>query len=278
MVEANPDWAAFDIQGRRTESAAASSRDSFKGISKCAFQSDGTKVCDDNAGQGHESRTQERPLSDGTRELSYFYDSKMVNRQVTLLDEQRRAVAFHNYDGSGRLTSEEATQFSSDSETRNFRVYDEGGQAALNERTQESEDKTRFDRWSYDSKGDLVWHLALDGNGDLLSYWYKVGYKPKQSSSGSLGICRPRLCVSYKFDEEGSGRMEKLVQHTSGEGNLEPDSEEDYSLDGFLDEKVEMKYARDSHGNWTSRSVFVWAAASNQMIEIERDSRTIDYY
>ena len=84
--------------------------------------------------------------------------------------------------------------------------------------------------------------------------------------------------MSYKFDEQGSGRMEKSVQHTSGEGNLEPDSEEHYNLNGVLDEKAEIKYARDAHGNWTSRTVFVWDATSNRMIEVERDARTIDYY
>jgi len=72
--------------------------------------------------------------------------------------------------------------------------------------------------------------------------------------------------------------MDKIVQHTSGEGNLELDSEEHYNLDGIPDERAEIKYARDDHGNWTWRSVFVWDAVSNQMIEIERDTRTIEYY
>jgi hypothetical protein len=72
--------------------------------------------------------------------------------------------------------------------------------------------------------------------------------------------------------------MEKIVQHTPGEGNLEPDSEEHYNFDGILDEKAEIKYARDNRGNWTSRSVFVWDAASNQMIQVEQDTRTIEYY
>jgi hypothetical protein len=118
----------------------------------------------------------------------------------------------------------------------------------------------------------------LDVACELLSYWYDIGYKPKQSASDSLGVCRPRLCVSYKFDDEGSGRMDKIVQHTPGKGNLEPDSEEHYNFDGVLDERVEIKYVRDDQGNWTARSVFVWDAPSNQMIEIERDTRTIEYY
>jgi hypothetical protein len=127
-------------------------------------------------------------------------------------------------------------------------------------------------------EGQLVWHLALNRDGEVLSYWYKVGYKAKLSSSGSLGICRRGLCVSYKFDGKGSGRMEKLVQYTSDEGNLEPDSEEHYGLNDVLDERAEIKYARDAHGNWTSRTVFLWDASSHRMIEIERDTRTIDYY
>ena len=154
----------------------------------------------------------------------------------------------------------------------------ENGRIGLDEQTRESDDKTRFDRWSYDSEGQLVWNLALDGNGEVLSYWYKVGYKPSVSSSGSLGICRPRLCVSYKFDDDGFGRMEKTIQHTRGEGNLEPDSEEHYNFDGILDEKAEIRYVRDDHGDWTSRSVFVWDAASNQMIQVEQDTRTVEYY
>lgn len=278
MVEANPDWAVFDTQGRRIEFASASSREHFEAISKCTFQADGTESCEDSMGQHQESRKQETTLPDGTREVNYFLGSKMESREVTRFDEKGRAVVSRNYNGNGRLTSEDSTLFSNDGQTRTWKIYDESGHVALNERTHVAEDETRFDRWSYDSKGDLVWHLALNGDGEVLSYWYDVGYKPTQSSSDSLGICRPRLCVSYKFDEQGSGRMEKFVQHTSGEGNLEPDSEEHYNFDGILDEKAEIKYARDTHENWTSRSVFVWAATSNQVIEVERDNRTIEYY
>jgi hypothetical protein len=72
--------------------------------------------------------------------------------------------------------------------------------------------------------------------------------------------------------------MEKRVEHTSGEGNPQLDGEEHYNFDGILDEKAEIKYTRDDRGNWTSRSVFVWDATSNQMIEVERDTRTIEYY
>ena len=275
MVQANPDWAAFDPQGRRTEFASASSRDRFEAISRCTFRADGTAVCTDSTGRTQETRKEDTTLPDGSREVTYLRDSKVDNREVTRFDEKRNAVGSSNYDNNGRLTSEDSTLLNGDDE---WKIYDEHGRIVLKQQTREADDKTRFDRWSYDSEGQLVWHLALNSDGEVLSYWYKVGYKPNVSSSDSLGVCRRGLCVSYKFDERGSGRMEKSVQHTSGQGNLEPDSEEHYNLNGVLDEKAEIKYARDAHGNWTSRAVFVWDATSNRMIEVERDTRTIEYY
>lgn len=211
-----PDWAVFDTQGRRIEFASASGRDGFEAISKCAFSADGTRVCTDSTGHHQEERKEETTLPDGSREVTYFRGSNMESREVTRFDEKGRAVASRSYDGNGRLTSEDSTLLSDDGETTTWKIYDESGHVASNVRTRVPDDKTRFDRWSYDSEGHLVWHLALNNDGEVLSYWYDVGYKPKLSSSDSLGVCRPRLCVSYKFDEQGSGRMEKTVQHTPG--------------------------------------------------------------
>jgi hypothetical protein len=268
MVEANPDWAVFDTQGRRIEFASASSRDRVEVIDKRSLQPDGTEICIDSTGRRQESRKQETVMADGSRELTYFSGSKVVSREVI------SAVASRTYDGNGRLTSEFATLLNGDDDSK---IYDENGRLALHEQTRVSDSHSRFDRWSYDSEGQLVWHLGLNKDGEILSYWCRTGYKPKLSSSDSLGLCRIGLCTSYKFDEQGSGRIERTIQHTSGEGNIEPDSEEHYNFDGILDEKVEIKYTRDAHGNWISRSVFVWDASSNLMIEVERDTRTIEY-
>jgi hypothetical protein len=275
MVQANPDWAVFDIEGRRTELASASSPDGIEAISKCTFQADGKKTCTDSTGRAEESQRVEATQPDGTREVTYLAGSKGESHTVTRFDEKGNAVGSRNYNNSGRLTSEDSTLPNGDDE---WKIYDGSGRIVQDCQTSQSNDRTRVDRWSYDSEGQLVWHLALNNDGELLSYWYKLGYKPMVSSSGSLGICRKALCVNYKFDDQGSGRVEKTVQHTPGEGNLEPDSEEHYNLEGVMDEKSEIKYARDAHGNWTSRTVSVWDASSNRMIEVERDTRAIEYY
>jgi hypothetical protein len=275
FVEGGPDWAVFDTQGRRVEFPSALSRDRFEVISKCAFKVDGTKVCNDSTGRHQESRERRATLPDESREVTYYQGSKVLNREVTQFDEKGKAVAFKGYRSDGKLSSEDLKLPNGNDE---WKLYDDNGHPVLDWETRVSDDEARLDRWSYDSERRLVWHLAINSDGELLSHWYDVGYKPKQSASDSLGICRPRLCVSYKFDDEGSGRMEKTVQHTPGNGNLEPDREEHYNFDGVLDERVEINYIRDDHGNWTSRSVFVWDAAENRLVEIERDTRTIEYY
>jgi hypothetical protein len=97
MVQANPDWAVFDIQGRRSEFASASSRDGFEAISKCTFQADGTKVCTDSTGRTQETRREEATLPDGTREVTYLRGSKVDNREATRFDEKGNAVSSRNY-------------------------------------------------------------------------------------------------------------------------------------------------------------------------------------
>jgi hypothetical protein len=182
-------------------------------VSKCTLQPDGTRVCTDSTGRTQETQKKETTLPDGSREVTYLRDSKVDNREVTRFNEKGNVVGSRSYDRKGRLTSENSTFLNGDDESK---VYDEKGRTVLKEQTGESDDKSRFDRWSYDSDGQLVWHLALNSDGEILTYWYKVGYKPSVSSSDSLGICRKGLCVSYKFDDQGSGRMEKTVQHTPG--------------------------------------------------------------
>lgn len=276
FIEGHPDWTVFDPAGRRVEITTASNgSDNIAAVSKCAFEADGSKVCNDSSGQQQESREQRTMLSDGSREVTYFRDSKAVSREVTQFGDKGEVVAFRAYRSDGTLSSEDLTLPGGAEESK---IYDDSGVVLSDMRTMGSDDKKRIDRWSFDSNGQLVWSLAISSDGDLLSYWYDVGFKPKLSSSDSLGICRPGLCVDYKFDEEGSGRLEKVVQHTHGQGNIEPDSEEHFNFDDIMDERAEIKYARDAHGNWTSRSVFVWDPDSNQMIEIERDTRTIEYY
>lgn len=275
FVEGHSDWAVFDRQGKRTEIVSSSSGDNIVAVSKCSFEPDGSRTCVEDTGQKHQSREQRSTLPDGSREVIYFQDSKVVGRDVTRFDEQGKSIGVKSYGSNGQLHSEEIQLPNGDQE---WKIYDEGGTAVSDMRTRESDDKNRIDRWFYDSEGRLMWNIAIAGDGSLLSHWYNVGFKEKLSTSGSLGACIPGLCVDYKFDEQGSGRLERSIQHTQGPGMLEPESEEHINFDGILDEKATIKYTRDGHDNWTTRSVFLWDSTSNLMVEIERDTRTIVYF
>lgn len=211
-------------------------------------------------------------LPDGSREITYFWGSRVMSREVTQFDQKGTAVASRTYRSNGQLSSESLTLPNGEDEAK---IYDDGGNLISDVRTRVSDNKHRFDRWTYDSEGRLVWNIAINSDGALLSYWYDIGFKSKVSSSGSLGVYRPDLWVDYKFDDQGSGRLEKTVLHTREDGNI---SEEHYGFDGLMDEKAEIKFARDVYGNWTSRSVSVWDPDSNLITEIERDTRTIVYY
>ena len=97
FVEGHPDWTVFDPSGRRIEFASASSGDNIVAVSKCMFEANGAKVCNGSAGQQQESREQRNTLPDGTREVTYFQDSKVETREVTQFDENGEVVAMKVY-------------------------------------------------------------------------------------------------------------------------------------------------------------------------------------
>lgn len=275
--ELAPDWAVFDSQGKRIEFASPSGRGGIGVISKCTFKSDG-KVCTESTGQQHEERQEEITLADGRRQRTYYRDSHIEHRSVSRLNEHGIPASSIHYHSEGRIASENTRQSTGEGESTTWKLYDGNGHVLLNWRTLEADDESRIDRWAYGPEGRLVWHLAISAEGEVLSSWYELGYKPTHSGFDSLSTCGPRLCVSYKFDEQGSGRLEKTVQHLLREDYFELGSEEHFDFDGRLDEKVQINYERDGHGNWTSRTVSVWNPVPNQTIEVQRDSRTIQYY
>jgi len=277
FLRRGPEWFLFDRNGKRIESASASDSDQIIDVSKrTEVKADGTEVWTNSKGEVSESRRQEILLPDGRREVTYYSNSKVANREVIRFDKKGREVELRGFNSKGSLISEQSTAFSEQGEMRTWKLYDEDGAPAQEIRTSVPVDESRIDRWQYDAEGRLAWHVAINGEGELLTYWYAPGYVPKLSSSGSLGVCHPGACVSYKFDERGG--VEKTVQHTRGKAYLEPESEEHYNGVGEMDEKAEVKYNRDSHGNWILRSVLLWDAFSNLMIEVEQDSRKIEYY
>lgn len=273
-----PGKAAFDIQGKRTAFALFDPMNQTKVIAECTLQQDGTEHCGDNNGQQQNTRQENRTLSDGRRETLFYRNDRVEFRSVLRLDDHGALISVRNYNSEGRLVSEQSVMRDSEGATTTEKSYEGDPHTAVTLQTRISDDQKRFDRWWYNAQGHLLRHLALDGEGEVLSSWFDTGQEQKVSRFETWGICRPHRCVSYTFDENGTGRLAKTVEHIPGPGNREPENGEHYNSDGFLNEKIEIKYQRDASGNWISRSVLIWTPESNQVIEVERDTRTIQYY
>jgi hypothetical protein len=260
FVPGGPEWFVFDSNGNRIEMALGSSGDQIVNISKrTSVKADGTEVWTSSNGYTTETRKQEILLPDGSREVTYYANARVANRDLTRFDEKGRVVGFRSYDGKGNLNTEQSTVFNNEGDVHTWKLYDQEGRIVQQTRTESRNDQSRIDRWQYDGEGRPGWHVAVNGSGELLTHWYAPGYQPELSSSDSLGICRTGACLSYKFDEQG--RLQKTVKHTHGKAYGEPESEEHYDGAGDMDEKVEIQYTHDPHGNWVSRSVLVWDAA-----------------
>jgi hypothetical protein len=276
-------WSGFDVKGHRIESDCGNV-DGEQKICKCTFDADRSETCVSATGNKTTTQWQDIKMPDGGRERvfvqhSYTGDSFYETREEIRFDSQGREVSTHEYvKGKLYLQKEITYGDDGDSEMTDWKIYDEKDGLVIHLKTLISEYQTRFDRWAYDPEGLPAWHIALNDKGELLYHWYRTGYKPLRGSSDSLGIFGPELGAWYRFDDQGSGQLEKTVHHRSRGSNPVPYREEHYGFDGQLDEKIEIKYIRDRHGNWTSRTMLILDRTSNQMIEVERDTRVIEYY
>jgi hypothetical protein len=181
FVGGHPDWAVFDPVGRRIEFASGSSGENIVAVTKCTFEADGSKVCNDSRGQQQESREQRNILPDGSREVTYFQGSKVVGREVTQADEKGKSLGFRAYGSNGKLTSEELRLPNGDEE---WKIYDDSGVVVSDQRTRNSGDQNRIDRWFYDSEGYPIWNLAISSDGDLLSPTHSIETHPPESNDG----------------------------------------------------------------------------------------------
>jgi len=269
----NADWKVFDVQGRTTEFATSADADRIVATAKCTYAVDGARHCTNDPGPQYQVLTKEIVLPDGSHQITSYLDSKLLSTKIALYDSAGREVSYRFYDDKGKLVSEGSVRCGAGTEVDVSKMYEKG---SLVSHTETWATASTIERREFAADGHVLWYLQLDDDGELISSWYKVGYKPRMGSQASLGIMRPDIWVIYKFDEQGSGRLEKTVIHM--QENSKPHTEEHYGFDGLVDEKCKINVVFDAYGNWTSRSVFVWEAKTNQMVETEEDTRKIEYY
>ena len=165
FLPGGPDSIVFDTNGSRIEFATGFSGDQIVQTStRTAIKSDGTEIWTNSQGNASETRKQYAVLADGSREVTYYSNSQVTNREVTRFDDQGRIVEFHNYNAEGNLISEQSTSFNHQRQIDTFKLYDQHGRIVHETRTAIAGEE-RLDRWQYDSGGQLGWHVAVNGKG-----------------------------------------------------------------------------------------------------------------
>ena len=72
--------------------------------------------------------------------------------------------------------------------------------------------------------------------------------------------------------------MGKMLFSSTGKAERMIGVKSEIKVGQQFESAIPADVTRVAHGNWTSRTVFVWDPSSNRMIDVERDTRTIDYF
>jgi hypothetical protein len=221
----------------------------------------------------HGGHTETR-YSGNSREQLIFNGPDLAASSIEHYDDQHRLILSQNYDARGLIQSEETVQYEGSTSISDYKNYESSGEVRSHWIDRVDQEEERFERSEYDPAGHMV-STITQVKGELADHWRDPNWhKP----STSAGLCEHfKKTVSFRFAADGA--LEKQVQHHDGRyGNVEPDDTEQFDSSGNLLEKIEFKYERDGHGNWTTRSVLIWDRKSNRLIEVERDIRTLTYY
>ena len=174
----------------------------------------------------------------------------------------------------GRLSNETDYAFLDPIAFHESKSYAPDGTWQFHWKTRSDDPIDRLDFWQYDSSGRAVLTFTAI-HGELISKWQDPQWK--QFSPPVVWTHNFHFSVTFGFSETGD--LSRTVEHHEGrEQATEPDDALLFDGNGSLLEKIVYKYARDGHGNWTSRSVMVWDKGTNSMVEVQRDSRTLTYY
>ena len=259
-------WLVFDRNGWIVESAPQVVDGKPKGVTTKQRDADGNDL-------GSGFRTESEGNCD-RRETTTFHNSQLFSHEIQNFNEGGWDDTTEIFDDEGHRTGETTTTYLPPVTFAESRFYTPDGQLQDHWEYRNNDKANRIDFFLYDSSDHLVATYTAVGE-DLVSQWHD----PQWKGGGPTNDWNHRLHSSVIFSFDEHAELYRTVEHHEGrEGSIDPDDALMYDSNGNLLEKILYKYVRDGHGNWTSRSVLLWDAKTNSMVEVRRDARTLTYY
>jgi hypothetical protein len=123
--------------------------------------------------------------------------------------------------------------------------------------------------------GELVMRATFDG--EQLTSWFmskdanfSIGFGTNSPEAG--------FTANFSSDPETGRLVREEYVHPGRKGNIDSDEVRRYDTAGTLIEKVTFDYNRDSFGNWTRRTAYVWDLTTGTRTALQRITRVISYY
>jgi hypothetical protein len=208
------------------------------------------------------------------KETKRYRNGKLESHEVETYYELGWSLHSESFYEDGRLSSETDYTFLDPLAFYESKTYAQDGTVALHWSSRSDDPIDRLDFWQYDPSGRIVLTLTAI-NQEVISKWRDPQWN--QSSPVLLLTRFSHFTTTLVFSERGE--VSRTVQHHEGRKRpTEPDDALAFNGNGTLLDKIEYKYTRDGHANWTSRSVLVWDKQTNSMVEVQRDTRTLTYY
>ena len=188
------------------------------------------------------------------------------------------------YDTQGKLLSETSldieTQKQDHAHTATFHTVNAGPDGVTRELKMvdryNAEDNSR-EHSEYAADGALLCTLRVSGTALVYSTIF-----PEAKSPCHIQASAKEEPKRYEFSLYPNGASGELFTDISTYSDMqryfEPDTVERLDASSNVIDKVSIRYERDEQGNWTTRVISVLDPTTKDLVEIERDTRTITYY
>ena len=280
----SPTWISFDENGLLVEQGKVSPDGKFASLTHNDGNTNTSTTTVQLPGRAPEITEHRTTRSAGNSITETYRDGQLIQKSQSTSSGGRHHFEHQTYDTQGRLISEGSSDTESQNNDRGFTTtfheVGPGQKGAIQDtRTVDhiSADQKSVEHSQYDANGNLLCTLRLSGASVVYSYILPEAKTPCYANFNSRQESKSYLF--YLYPNGGAGELITDVRtYADRQRSFEPDTFERLDSGGNLVDKLSFRYERDAQGNWTTRVVSVLDPATKDLVEIERDTRTITYY